>query len=195
MNSWYPRTTVALATLWLGACTVDTQDVNSTFGGGAPSTSSDTAAGSSGAASASVSVSSTTSQTTTSDATGGGSTSGAGTSSDGSSSAGSTSSTTTAASSSSSSTTTGGLCGNGTIDAGEQCDGADLNSFDCTSLGYSGGTLACGAATCTFDTTLCNNDTTTTGGVCVEVFDPCTVDADCCPGLLCDAFFGNECWP
>ena len=55
--------------------------------------------------------------------------------------------------------TTGGSganCGNGKIDPNEQCDGANLNGFDCTSLGNAGGTLACDPVTCTFDTSMCD---------------------------------------
>lgn len=42
-------------------------------------------------------------------------------------------------------------CGNGIIDDGEQCDGGNMGGFDCTSLGYSGGTLGCDSVTCTYD--------------------------------------------
>lgn len=52
-----------------------------------------------------------------------------------------------------------GGCGNGTLDMNEQCDGMNLNGFTCESLGNSGGTLLCDAVTCTFDTSLCTNDT------------------------------------
>jgi hypothetical protein len=46
-------------------------------------------------------------------------------------------------------------CGNGTIDAGEECDGSDLGGNDCTDVGnYTGGTLDCNAD-CTFDTAAC----------------------------------------
>lgn len=49
----------------------------------------------------------------------------------------------------------GGLaCGNGTIDAGEVCDGAAPITVACTDFGFSGGTLAC-TASCTFDTSGC----------------------------------------
>jgi hypothetical protein len=48
-----------------------------------------------------------------------------------------------------------GNCGNGIIDAGEQCDGADLQGFDCPSLGLGGGVLGCDPITCTFDTSMC----------------------------------------
>jgi len=34
-------------------------------------------------------------------------------------------------------------CGNGVLDSGEDCDGADLGDASCASLGYQGGTLAC----------------------------------------------------
>src|SRR6185369_17682333 len=36
-------------------------------------------------------------------------------------------------------------CGNGVRETGEACDGADLGGFDCTTLGFKTGTLACDA--------------------------------------------------
>jgi cysteine-rich repeat protein len=45
-------------------------------------------------------------------------------------------------------------CGNGSIDGAEECDGVDLNGRDCTSFGFSGGTLGCGPG-CTYDTSGC----------------------------------------
>jgi len=46
-------------------------------------------------------------------------------------------------------------CGNDQIDAGEQCDGANLDTTQCQDLaGFTGGTLAC-ANDCTFDTAGC----------------------------------------
>lgn len=57
-----------------------------------------------------------------------------------------------------------GNCGNGVIDAGEQCDGADLQGFDCASLGLNGGTLACDPMMCTFDTSMCSSTTGGTSG-------------------------------
>jgi hypothetical protein len=56
-----------------------------------------------------------------------------------------------------------GSCGNGVIDAGEQCDGFDLQGFDCQSLGLNSGTLACDAMMCTFDTSMCSSTTGTSG--------------------------------
>jgi hypothetical protein len=46
------------------------------------------------------------------------------------------------------------LCGNGAIDPEEQCDGSNLNGETCTTLGYSGGTLACNGS-CQFNTASC----------------------------------------
>ena len=49
-------------------------------------------------------------------------------------------------------------CGNGTLDAGEDCDGDELNSMACADFdGYIGGTLACNDD-CTFDMALCEED-------------------------------------
>jgi hypothetical protein len=45
-------------------------------------------------------------------------------------------------------------CGNNVAEAGEQCDGTDLNGGTCAALGFDGGTLKCKAG-CTFDTSSC----------------------------------------
>jgi len=45
-------------------------------------------------------------------------------------------------------------CGNGDIDAGEDCDGENLNGQTCQDLGYPGGVLAC-SDSCTFDEADC----------------------------------------
>ena len=47
-------------------------------------------------------------------------------------------------------------CGNGVLDAGEDCDGALLGGATCTARGYASGTLGC-SATCTFNTSACSN--------------------------------------
>jgi hypothetical protein len=47
------------------------------------------------------------------------------------------------------------VCGNGIVDLGEQCDGAELGGVACVDLGYSGGTLACDPVTCTYDASGC----------------------------------------
>lgn len=46
-------------------------------------------------------------------------------------------------------------CGNGTIDAGEACDGANLAGESCQTLGYKAGSLGCDAG-CGFDTSQCS---------------------------------------
>ena len=45
-------------------------------------------------------------------------------------------------------------CGDGTVDANEQCDGADLNGGTCVTAGFGSGTLACGPG-CRYDTSGC----------------------------------------
>ncbi len=62
------------------------------------------------------------------------------------------------------------LCGNGTIDPGEECDGSALGSQTCEGLGYAGGDLGC-QADCTFDKSACTeaacgNGTVDTGEDC-----------------------------
>ncbi len=47
------------------------------------------------------------------------------------------------------------VCGNGMIDAGELCDGANLGGQTCSSLGFTGGTLAC-STNCTYNTNNCS---------------------------------------
>ncbi|WP_146158476.1 hypothetical protein [Enhygromyxa salina] len=57
-----------------------------------------------------------------------------------------------------------GVCGNGLIDDGEQCDGGNLGGFSCVDLGYSGGTLGCDMVTCTYDASACIIDMDGGGG-------------------------------
>lgn len=45
-------------------------------------------------------------------------------------------------------------CGNGTIDAGEDCDLGNLNGGTCTGEGFAGGLLGCGVG-CVYDTSAC----------------------------------------
>ncbi|HEV8320491.1 MAG TPA: hypothetical protein VG389_02680 [Myxococcota bacterium] len=66
---------------------------------------------------------------------------------------------------------TGPFCGDGTRDAGEDCDGADLGGMTCLDVGFDGGTLAC-AADCQYDvsgcttTAMCGNDMREAGEAC-----------------------------
>jgi hypothetical protein len=49
-----------------------------------------------------------------------------------------------------------GVCGNGILEIGEQCDGFNLGGFSCANFGYSGGTLSCNS-NCTFNTSQCTS--------------------------------------
>ena len=68
----------------------------------------------------------------------------------------------------------GGLCGNGVIDPGEDCDGADLGGQTCQSQGFGSGTLACGPG-CSFDTSGCV-------ALCAPSGSTCTTNGQCCSG-------------
>ncbi|MDX9723484.1 MAG: lamin tail domain-containing protein, partial [Myxococcota bacterium] len=48
-------------------------------------------------------------------------------------------------------------CGNGVIDAGEVCDGGQLNSKTCGDLGWPAGTLACATDCLSYDVSACTN--------------------------------------
>ncbi len=65
------------------------------------------------------------------------------------------------------------LCPNGNIDAGEQCDGANLNGKTCVTEGFDSGNLTCNTD-CTFNTSGCSSSYICTGS------DP--ANATLCPG-------------
>lgn len=54
-------------------------------------------------------------------------------------------------------------CGDGIVESGESCDTASLNAQSCTTLGFTGGLLAC-TATCIFDTSACTISSGGAGG-------------------------------
>jgi hypothetical protein len=54
-------------------------------------------------------------------------------------------------------------CGNGVVDPGEQCDGANLNNQTCASFGYTGGTLLCNSD-CTLNLSQCYTTPPPPGG-------------------------------
>ncbi|MBM5790076.1 hypothetical protein FJZ23_03260 [Candidatus Parcubacteria bacterium] len=54
-------------------------------------------------------------------------------------------------------------CGDGFIDPGEICDGADLNGQTCGTLGFASGTLSC-SSTCTRVTSACNTASSSGSG-------------------------------
>ena len=89
--------------------------------------------------------------------TGGGSTTATGTGGTGGTGGGTTTPTPATAGGGGQGGTGGGAdCGNGAVDTGEDCDGADLGGADCVSQGFVGGTLSCNAS-CQFDTAACTN--------------------------------------
>ncbi|WP_373045879.1 DUF4215 domain-containing protein [Vulgatibacter sp.] len=55
-------------------------------------------------------------------------------------------------------------CGNGQLDAGEDCDGDDFAGVTCSSLGFDGGELAC-ATDCSFSTAACTRTERCDSGV------------------------------
>ncbi|GEM_PF-4472219 len=72
-------------------------------------------------------------------------------------------------------------CGNGVLDGGEICDGANLNGQSCVGLGFDAGALLC--SNCAYDTSGCTLDQ------CVLLFGTCNLLADdCCEGLVCNLF-------
>lgn len=78
-----------------------------------------------------------------------------------------------------------GVCGNGTIEWPEECDGGNLGGASCESLGYKRGTLACNAD-CTLETSDCKGGGGGGGndpGTCAAYNEPCRKDTDCCAGF------------
>jgi hypothetical protein len=57
----------------------------------------------------------------------------------------------------------GPTCGNGKLDAGENCDGGAMSATTCDEIGAGNGLLTC-TAQCTFDTSDCSQDPATTSG-------------------------------
>ncbi len=141
--------TLVFLVIGLAACTQDVDDpANFTAGNSQGNTAASSSSGGGGDTDSATSVGDNSAGQTSS--TGPGS----------ADSTGSASATTTSASATDDGPAS---CGNGVIDAGEQCDGADLQGFDCASLGLNGGTLACDAMMCTFDTSMCSSTTGTSG--------------------------------
>jgi len=65
----------------------------------------------------------------------------------------------------------GPVCGNGIIETGEVCDGANLGGETCQSQGFSGGTLSCSANCTSFDTSACTTGGCTTQTLYFNNFD------------------------
>jgi len=82
-------------------------------------------------------------------------------------------------------------CGNGVLDPGESCEGADLASNDCTTigLGFTGGVLAC-LGNCTFDASGCA-PAPVCGNASLEWNEACD-DSNTADGDGCSASCGLE---
>ena len=65
------------------------------------------------------------------------------------------------------------VCGNNTREAGEICDGTDLDGQTCISQGFPGGDLACQTNCQAFDTSGCDQ-------ACSVIGTSCTLDSQCC---------------
>lgn len=68
------------------------------------------------------------------------------------------------------------VCGDGVVEGEEQCEAGEPLSDSCQSLGFDGGTLACNALTCDYDTSNCIEN------VCLPSWAHCDADTDCCSG-------------
>lgn len=76
------------------------------------------------------------------------------------------------------------VCGDGTIQGLEQCDGANLDFQDCTTQGFDGGTLACDPVTCQYDLSDCADAVCGDGVVdSPEVCDGANLDGQTCASL------------
>jgi hypothetical protein len=76
----------------------------------------------------------------------------------------------------------GAICGDGRIDAGENCDGANLGQATCKTQGFGEGTLAC-SPTCAFDTSACVLDLCGNG----EIDAPEDCDGSDLGGASCES--------
>lgn len=81
------------------------------------------------------------------------------------------------------------VCGNGIIESGEQCEGADLAGQSCSDLGYVSGVLACDPGICVYDTSACTNDDEDGGNVCDQYCNGCTCPSNEC--IMCCAQMGK----
>jgi hypothetical protein len=98
---------------------------------------------------------------------------------------------------------TSASCGNGILEAGEECDGSDLGGATCSAVGCSSGAPTC-TSSCTLDYSACTD--CGGGGACdfdglCEVGEDCTTcPSDCssgsgatCGNGICEAADGEDC--
>ncbi len=90
----------------------------------------------------------------------------------------STTTTTDGESESTTTTDTGNDCGNGVVDPGEGCDGANFNGQSCMGLGFSGGSLMC-TADCQINSSGCTNGGGGGGQPANGLYSACLVPGDC----------------
>ncbi len=67
-------------------------------------------------------------------------------------------------------------CGDSIVGGGEDCETGVALADSCMSLGFTGGSLGCNAASCSYDTSAC------TEGSCAGNKQSCTTGSDCCSG-------------
>jgi hypothetical protein len=81
-------------------------------------------------------------------------------------------------------------CGNGVVDAGEECDGGDLDSASCSDISCGTGSPTC-TAECTLDYASCGDCAQCDfDGLC-EPGEDCTGCSDCPGGTISGATCGN----
>lgn len=64
------------------------------------------------------------------------------------------------------------VCGNGVVDGSEQCDGTDLGGADCTTFGFSTGTLVCDTS-CLYNVSSCATPPGSCGNGMAEGLEEC----------------------
>ena len=90
-------------------------------------------------------------------------------------------------------TTTGGaMCGNGIVEAGEECDGSNLGGSTCAGLGFGGGSLSC-AQGCTLDDSGCTGGNTCGARPTTGAYADCSADTmGCAPGTAGCSFIYTD---
>jgi alpha-mannosidase len=83
------------------------------------------------------------------------------------------------------------VCGNNIIESGEVCDGTDLNSQTCSTLGYDTGTLSCSSDCLSYNTINCQNICGITVNQCQDYAAQSDCNLDIC-SLHCE-WDGNSC--